>query len=192
MNTGKRKHVVGFVGSPRKGGNTDTLVDEILKGAKDAGATTEKVILDDLDINPCKACYSCRTNGRCIQKDDMTGLYDKLREADVWVIGTPVYWWGPSAQLKAFIDRWFAMSGSKEKKQKSFGGRRVVLAVAMGDTDPATGRHVIGMFTDALEYVGAEFFDSILAAGVYDPGEVKSNTEIMQKAYQAGRGAVEK
>jgi multimeric flavodoxin WrbA len=190
MNKPKKRYVIGFVGSPRKGGNTDVLVDEILAGAKEAGATVEKVMLDDLTIRPCKACYACRTNGECIQEDDMRDLYGKMQTGDVWVIGTPVYWWGPSAQLKAFVDRWFAKAGNKEDQRKTFAKKRVVLAIPMGDTDPATGRHVVGMFEDALGYVGAELIDSILAPGAYKVGDITTNTEVLKKARRTGRAAV--
>ena len=192
MSRSKTKRVIGFVGSPRRGGNTDILVDEILKGAREAGAAIEKVMLGDLTINPCKACYACRKDGECIQKDDMTDLFRKMQASDVWVIGTPIYWWGPSAQLKAFVDRWFAKAGNEEDQKKTFSKRRIVLAVAMGDSDPKTGRHVVGMFSDAAAYVGAELFDSVLAAGAYDAGDVKADTKIMQKARQVGQESVKK
>ena len=192
MHEAKTRHVIGFVGSPRSGGNTDILVDEILAGAKDAGATVEKVMLGDLSVNPCKACYSCRPGGKCIQDDDMTGLYEKMQASDVWVIGTPVYWWGPSAQLKAFVDRWFAKAGDKKDQEKTFKGRRIVLALPMGDTEPKTGRHVVGMFTDALAYVGADLFDSVLAPGAYDAGDVRAQTDIMEKARKVGKAAITK
>jgi multimeric flavodoxin WrbA len=190
MSGSKRKHVIGFVGSPRREGNTDILVDEILKGASEAGATVEKVMLSELTISPCKACYSCRPSGRCVQEDDMADLYSKMQASDVWVIGTPVYWWGPSAQMKAFVDRWFAKAGDKEEQRKTFAKRRIVLAVPMGDTDAKTGRHVVGMFADALEYVGAELFSSIVVPGVYEAGDIRSNPEVLQKARQAGKKAV--
>jgi multimeric flavodoxin WrbA len=190
MHEAKAKHVVGFVGSPRSGGNTDILVDEILAGAREAGATVDKVMLEDLTVNPCKACYTCRSDGECIQEDDMIALYDKMQSSDVWVIGTPVYWWGPTAQLKAFVDRWFAKAGDKANQEKTFKGRRIVLAVPMGDTDTKTGRHVVGMFTDALNYVGAELFDSLLAPGAYDAGDVRTLSEIMAKAREIGKAAV--
>ena len=182
--------VIGFVGSPRSGGNTDILVDEILSGAREAGATTTKVMLDDLTINPCKACYGCRPGGVCVQDDDMTGLFEKMQQAEVWVIGTPIYWWGPSAQLKAFVDRWFAKAGDKEEQERTFRGRRIVLALPMGDTNPKTGRHVVGMFTDALKYVGADLFDTVVAPGAYDAGDVRALTDIMEKARAAGKAVV--
>jgi putative NADPH-quinone reductase len=186
------KHVIGFMGSPRSKGNTDILVDEILAGAREAGATVEKVVLEELTINPCKACYACRTDGQCVQDDDMQDIYAKMQASHVWVIGTPVYWWGPSAQLKAFVDRWFAKAGDKQRKERTFKNRRIILAVPMGDTDPETGRHVVGMFRDALDYIGAELFDVILAPGAYDAGEVRGLTGIMEKARAAGRAAVTK
>lgn len=181
--------VLALVGSPRRGGNTDILVDEILKGAREAGAQVEKVMLGDLTIGPCKACNACREVGKCIQSDDMESLFDKMKASQVWVLGTPVYWWGPSAQLKAFVDRWFSKGVGPERKL-TFEGKRVILAVPMGDTDPAVGRHVVGMFTDALEFVKARLVDSILATDAYDAGDVRKNAGVLEKARRAGHDAV--
>jgi putative NADPH-quinone reductase len=182
----KGKRVLGIVGSPRRSGNTEILVDEILRGAKEAGAKVEKVMLSDLEIGPCKACYACRTDGECIQVDDMQELLEKMKASQVWVLGTPVYWWGPTAQLKAFVDRWFAKAAGGEQKE-FFEGRRVILAVPMGDANPKTGRHVVGMFTDALDYAGANLFRSILAPGVYNAGDVRKKPDILEEARQAGK-----
>jgi len=189
MKPSDRKRVLAIMGSPRRSGNTDILVDEILKGAKEAGAQTEKVILGDLDVGPCRACYACRPGGVCVLSDDMQGLLEKMKTSDVWVFGTPVYWWGPSAQLKAFVDRWFSQAGDEEHMQL-FRNRRVILAVPMGDADPKTGRHVVGMFEDSLDYVGANLFASVLAPGAYDKGDVRSNGDAMKQAREAGAGAV--
>jgi multimeric flavodoxin WrbA len=185
------KRVLGIVGSPRRGGNTDILVDEVLKAAEKAGARTEKIMLSDFDIAPCRACYTCRSEGKCVIDDDMHGLLGKMEASGVWVLGTPVYWWGPSAQLKAFVDRWFSKAGDEEQMQ-IFKNRRVILAVPMGDADPKTGRHVVGMFEDALAYVGADLFASILAAGSYDKGDVKRDTEAIQAARKAGQDVLSK
>jgi multimeric flavodoxin WrbA len=189
MKSSDHKRVLAIMGSPRRSGNTDILVDEILKGAEEAGAQTEKVVLGDLDVGPCRACYACRPGGVCVLSDDMQGLLEKMKASDVWVFGTPVYWWGPSAQLKAFVDRWFSQAGDEEHMQL-FRNRRVILAVPMGDADPKTGRHVIGMFKDSLDYVGAELFASVLAPGAYDKGDVRSNGDAMKQAREAGAEAV--
>ncbi len=186
---GKPKHVLAIMGSPRKGGNTDIMVDEILEGAKEAGATVEKVLIGDLTIAPCQACAACRTTGECIQDDDMKGLMEKLKDNQVWVIGTPVYWWGPTAQLKALVDRWYAKADAEGTKEY-FEGHRVVLAVPLGDANPQTARHVVGMFEDSLAYVKSELFASVLAPGAYDMGDVRKMDDVLKKARKVGRDAV--
>lgn len=183
------KRVLGIVGSPRRGGNTDILVDHILRGSVGAGARVEKVHLSDLSIAPCQACYSCETTGRCMHEDDMENLFEKMDASGVWVLGTPVYWWGPSAQIKAFVDRWFAKSANRDDRD-ILSGRRVVLAVPLGDTDPKTARHVVGMFEDALEYVNSEVFECVLATGAYDAGDVEKQDDVLEKARHAGERAV--
>jgi multimeric flavodoxin WrbA len=186
-----RKRVVGIVGSPRKGGNTDIMIDEILKGAEEAGAEIEKVMLTDFEIMPCKACDACRENGKCIQKDDLAELLGKLDASGVWVFGTPVYWWGPSAQLKALLDRWYSKTGTEELME-FFKGRRVILAAPMGDSNPKTGRHLVGMFEDAMAFIGSSLFGTLLAPGAYNKGDVKGHTEVMEEARRLGVGAVTK
>jgi putative NADPH-quinone reductase len=183
------KRVLGIVGSPRSGGNTDTLVDEILSAARKEGAIVEKIMLNELEIAPCQACNACRTTGECMQQDDMNSLWDKLRVSDVWVLGTPVYWWGPSAQLKAFVDRWYAKAVEPAQKEM-FEGRRVILAIPLGDTDPRTARHTAGMFEDALSYINADLFATVLAPGAYDRGDVRGQSEVLKEARRVGREAV--
>ena len=183
------KRVLAVIGSPRRGGNTETLVDEVLRGARDAGASVHKVVLSELEIAPCQACEACRDTGECVQGDDMPDLLRKMEDYPVWVLGTPVYWWGPSAQMKAFVDRWFCKAHRAQDKAM-FQGRRVVLAIPMGDADPATARHTVGMFTDALDYVKATLFATILAPDSNDPGDVRHKPDVMAAAYEAGKRAV--
>jgi multimeric flavodoxin WrbA len=183
------KKVLGIMGSPRRGGNTDIMMDHVLKGARNAGAVVEKVMLGDLDIQPCRACYACDATGECMQDDDMAALCEKMDTSGVWVIGTPVYWWGPSAQMKAFMDRWFAKASNRDERD-ILSGRRVVLVVPMGDGDPRTARHVVGMFEDALAYVKSELFEVVLAPGAYDMGDVRKHPEVLDEARVAGERAV--
>ena len=179
-----RRQVLGVMGSPRRGGNTDILVDEMLRGAADAGALTQKAMLAELHIGPCQGCDFCKKAGVCKQKDDMVALMDQMAASDVWVLGTPVYWWGATAQFKAFLDRWYAGHASL------FKGRRIVLAIPLGDTDAATARHTVGMFEDALSYVEAELFATVLAPGASDRGDVRQMSDVIEAAYRAGRDAV--
>ena len=84
--------VLALVGSPRKNGNTDLLIDEILSGCKSAGNECSKIYLYDVEIHPCIDCRSCKKGDlECPLKDGMKGIYLKMAEADVLIFGTPVY-----------------------------------------------------------------------------------------------------
>ena len=172
--------VLGIVGSPRLGGNTDSLVDEVLAGAEEAGASTEKIILNKLDIKPCQACNSCYKTGECAQKDDMADLLDKMLQSDLWILGTPVYWWGPTAQFKAFLDRWY------HPKHQEFKGKRVILVVPLGGGNERYARHTVGLLEDVLNYLNIELVETILAPGYNRRGEVKNNADLLKKAHDAG------
>ena len=94
------KKVLIISASPRKGGNSDALCDQFLLGAKEAGHNVEKVFLRDHKINYCLGCGVCNNTHVCVQKDDMKGLLDKMVDADVIVLATPVYFYTMDAQLK--------------------------------------------------------------------------------------------
>ena len=102
--------ILGLSCSPRKKGNTVTLLEEMLKGAAEHGANTEFFSISGKDIRGCDSCYSCFTKGECHIQDDMQPLYEKLLEADGIVFGSPVYTYGMTAQAKAIIDRIFALN----------------------------------------------------------------------------------
>jgi hypothetical protein len=100
---------LGIFGGPRKGKVTDHLLDEVLRGLKDAGAEAEKVCLYDLKINPCLACYGCRDTLACVIKDDFKSVADKLIDSDVVVFASPVYVGNVTSVAKAFFDRGVSM-----------------------------------------------------------------------------------
>jgi multimeric flavodoxin WrbA len=180
--------VLGIVGSPRRGGNTEILVDEVLRGAQDAGAQIEKVILSRLDIRPCRGCDACKEASKCVQQDDMHALLERMKHSQVWVLGTPIYWWGPTAQMKAFIDRWYGARYGDN--QGVFKGRRVILTIALEDTDKRSPRHTVGMFEDILAYVRIEHVATIVASGVLDRGAVRQYPEVLAEAYRTGWEAI--
>jgi len=179
-----RVQVLGVVGSPRRNGNTEILVDEVLAGAQAAGAHTEKVILAELKIAPCRGCDTCQTTGKCAQQDDMPALLEKMKSSQVWVLGTPIYWWGPTAQFKAFMDRWYGAS------QETFQGRQVILVIPMGASDAATAQYTLGMFETALGK--KRIFETILAPGVHQKGAVRKDKAVLTKAREAGQQVTEK
>ena len=177
--------VLGIVGSPRIGGNTEILVDEVLSGAKEAGASIEKVILNKLNINPCQACNSCYKTGQCVQNDDMFDLLEKMVLSQVWVLGTPIYWWGPTAQFKAFLDRWYC------PKHQDFKGKRVILVIPLGGGHPKYARHTVGILTDVLDYLNMELFETVLAPGFSSRGSVRNDIKLLTKAHNTGKEIIE-
>ncbi len=184
MENATQSRVLGIVGSPRRGGNTEILVDEVLAGTEEAGALTRKVILNELNISPCQACDACQKTGKCVQQDDMVALLEQMERSQAWVLGTPVYWWGPTAQFKAFLDRWYGA------RQVTFEGRRVILAIPLGGGS-GTARHTVGMLTDALAYLRTELVATVLAPGALGLGAVRGHAGVLAEARRAGREAIE-
>ena len=113
--------ILALVGSPRKGGNTEILVDELPFAAQTKGHEVRKVRLAGLSIGPCRDCRACKRGDdhSCAVDDDMTELYEELAGADVLVFGTPIYWYGPTAQMKALVDRLRPFVGSGSLRGKT-------------------------------------------------------------------------
>lgn len=176
------KKVLVISASPRKGGNSDILCDEFIRGAKDAGNDTEKIFLKDKKINYCTGCGFCNTNNytACSQKDDMDGILDKMVEADVIVMATPVYFYTMNGQMKTFIDRCCARYTHITDKDFYF------IATAADDRQAALEKTFDGFrgFTDCLDNVREAGL--IYGAGVWQKGEVK-NTDALKEAYEKGR-----
>ena len=172
------KKVFVLAGSPRKGGNSDLLCDELIRGAKEAGNTAEKIYIQELTIAPCRACYGCRGTGKCVQKDSMTDLLEKMIAADVIVLATPVYFYSMAGQMKTMIDR--TLPRYTEMKDKEF----IFIATAAAGAQ-AMERTIDGLygFTDCLP--GAKILGAIYGSGVYEKGDV-TGTAAMKKAFQIG------
>ncbi|MBN1786237.1 MAG: flavodoxin family protein [Candidatus Methanofastidiosa archaeon] len=172
--------VVAIIGSPRKRGNTDILVGSILEGANSQGHNIEKHYLYDLDIGPCIDCRKCQADGHeCYAKDDMEGIYCSLRAADVIIFGTPLYWYGASAPMKAFIDRLRPFVSSRGLE-----GKKAVVVIPSEEGADACS-HLMGMFKLSFRYLGIELLDSILAKA-YEKGEVAEQKDLIQGAFELG------
>jgi multimeric flavodoxin WrbA len=176
--------VLGYVGSPRRGGNTRTLVAQVLRGASGEGAAIHLCSLNDLHITPCQACDDCKTTGACRIVDDMTPQYEALRTADAIVLGTPIYWWGPSAQAKAFIDRWYAIEHLGWLKDKT-----LLLVCAYGDNHPDTARFAVGAMETSAHYLGMRFAPPLLASASA-VGDAGRDFALMRRALAAGADLV--
>ena len=176
--------ILGFMGSPRIGGNTDILLDRALAGAKDAGAEVEKVILAQLEISPCDDCEGCEPEGECILADDMTALYEKIYQADGIILATPIYWWGPTAQIKTFLDRWYAMA--KDAIVHRLAGKRAAFIFAFADSDLTTADPADATFTRSMGYLHMPIVGRVRAASCEERGDVYKFPAKLEEAYQLG------
>ena len=128
------KHILGVVGSPRTNGNTHVLVKRILESAHETGAQYDIIFLGDHTIRECDGCHACWEGKECSKNDDMNGLYTKIISSDVIVFGTPVYWYGPTALMKGFLDR-FVYFNCPENNVK-LRGKSALLVVPFEDRQP--------------------------------------------------------
>lgn len=110
--------VLVFLGSPRKKGNSEILTEAVLEGVREAGGSPEIIRLCDLKISPCISCGGCNKTGKCVVEDDMTPLYDKIITIDKIIVASPIYFYGITAQTKAFIDRTQALWNRKRLMEK--------------------------------------------------------------------------
>lgn len=149
-------HIVVLEGSPRAKGNSSTLAKEAAAAAREAGAEVECFHLHSMDIRPCRGCDGCVKTGVCVIKDDMRKLGPKLRAADAVLLASPVYWFSMSAQLKACIDRWYALWHPKNDFLR---GRKIGVILAYGDSDLVTsgGRNALHSIKDAAAFLRADF-----------------------------------
>ena len=183
-------NTVAVLGSPRKKGNSATLAENVISGAKSLGARIDKYFLHGMDIKPCDACGICHedVNAECVINDDMQKLYPKLRRADAIVIASPIYWFTISAQTKIFIDRCYALGNSGGYALK---GKRIGIVLTYEDSDPFVSGAVnaIRTFQDIFAYVGATIIGMVYGRAA-EPGEIANNIELMDKAFKLGKQLV--
>ena len=174
--------VLGIVGSPRRGGNTDVLLQTILAAASEEGARTGIIRLGERNIEPCRACNACHETGSCVIADDMAFVIEQMELAHAWVLGTPVYWWGPTAQFKAFLDRWYMF----DQRRAIFSNRKVAFAIPSGGGS-SYANHTAGILEEVATYLGMDHRGTLLAGGSGGKGSVRNRSDLMQRARDLGR-----
>ncbi len=174
------KKVLILSGSPRKGGNSDLLCDEFMRGAIESGNEVTKINVAEKKVAPCRACYACKDSGNCIIKDDMAEILQAMIDADVLVVASPVYFYSIDAQLKAVIDR--TVARWLEVKDKEF-----YYIATCADNEKASIETTLACFRGYADCVeGAKEMGVIYGTGVYEKGEIK-NTPVFKEAYEMGK-----
>ena len=179
------KKILILKGSPREQGNSNYLADQVGEAATEAGARVESIFLHGLDIRPCDGCDFCKETGACVIKDEMQPLYAKLLAADALVLASPIYWFTYSAQLKACIDRWYALFNYRSDffKGKPFG---FVLAYGDEDLHSSGGINAIHTLETMCRFLQADIVGWVHGSmdGV---GDAQKRPELIEKARQLGR-----
>lgn len=179
------RRILAVTGSPRRNGNTHILVSKIVEAARAAGAVVDELFLGDMTIRECDGCHACWKGKECSKDDDMRPIYQAIIQSDVIIFGTPVYWYGPTALMKAFIDR-FVYFNCPENRQK-IKGLSAVLAIPFEEDDLETARGVVEFFEKSLAYLEVELLGQIIVPGVGEKGAIRSKSQSLQQAYNLGR-----
>jgi len=188
--------VLGIAGSPRRAGNTDTLLDLFLSAAESAGAEVEKVIAAKLNIAGCLACNGCWEDGRCIVRDDWQWLYEELIAADVIALAAPLQFWNVPAPVKALIDRsqcqWarkFVLKAPLPATPAGHTRRRGVFICVGGDRRP----HFDGVTRTVRAFFivhEADYWAELLYSNVDAKGDIMNHPDALQQARDLGARAV--
>ena len=175
------KNVLILSGSPRRGGNSDLLCEEFMRGAAYAGNQVEKIFLRSKKIGYCNACYYCKQSGEiCAIKDDMAEILSKMHQADVIVLASPVYFYSIDAQMKTVIDRTVAQWTQIKNKEFYY------IMTAAEDSRLAMDCTLECFRGLAACLSGSREMGVIYGTGVYEAGAVK-DTPAMKEAFEAGK-----
>jgi len=181
--------IIGITSSPRKSGNTQRLVEHILTGAQEAGAKTELIRLCDFDIQPCTGCDVCKKDGECIIQDDMEEIYQKIKESDIVVFGSPIYWFRLSAQAYPFIDRiygHFTPDFSCDMPK----GKKIVVALTCGGEDIEDMNATNDYLKKVFQYIGFVDAGFIWQNNCNKPDDLSNYPEKIMEAKQLGKSLV--
>jgi multimeric flavodoxin WrbA len=185
--------VLGILGSPRREGNTEILLNEALRGASDHGGLCEKVILRDLKITPCLEIYKCAEDGVCAIQDDMQGLFPKIVQAERLLLASPIFFYSVPALAKAMIDRCQSLWAKKyilKLPVSPIADRKGVfisVAATRGKKLFDGVRLTVQYFFDAIDVA---YSDELFVRGADEKGAVRDQPEALQAAYGLGQRLV--
>lgn len=188
--------VIGVLGSPRRHGNTEIVLDNFLKGAEEAGGIIEKIVLSKISYSSCKGCNACHKTGECILDDDIQQIFRRLLDADCIVISSPIYTMGITPELKAFIDRahylWvrhLKLGTDPLPPDKKLLHRGYFISTAGMDREDVFDT-AFPMLRAFFNIFGFSYCADILAKDLDGYGGINGNPRILRFAYEAGYEAI--
>jgi multimeric flavodoxin WrbA len=178
--------IVSVLGSPRPKGNSVLLADRFCRTAEALEAESQSFALNKLKYRGCQACMTCKTKlDRCVLKDDLTQVLDAIRDADVLVMASPIYYGEVSSQMKAFIDRTFSYLvpdfDTNPNPSRLAPGKKLVMILAQGDPGEELYADVFPRYAAFFKWYGFDESYVIRACGVLAPGEVEGRQEVLNQ-----------
>ena len=178
-----RKKILVISTSPRKGGNSDALADEFVRGAEEAGNSVEKITLYDKTVGFCKGCLTCQSTQRCVIHDDADTIAQKMRTADAIAFATPIYYYGMCGQMKTLLDR------SNPLFSADYRFRDIYLLFATAEKDEHTANGAVTSLQGWIDcFEKARLAGTIFAGGVTSVGEIQDHPALNQ-AHEMGKNA---
>ena len=182
--------VVAICSSPRAGGNTATLVEAMLEGAREAGTETVRFDAAKLKIGDCDADRQCldSAEARCVLDDDMQEVYTRLQGAEAWIFATPIYFWNVNAAMKRVIDRLFAFYTTEGGWRLGLEGkRRGAVVVVQADADKDVPERIAEYLASVMRDLNVEVVGSMAEGSLGEPGDAAKRPELLARAKEIGR-----
>lgn len=187
--------ILCLLGSPRPKGNSAAMARHFIETAESLGATTRTIALNTLRYRGCQACYACKeSHDQCVLEDDLAEVLVSVKEADVLVLATPVYFGDVSSQLKTFIDRTFSflvpdyITNPAPSRLKP--GKKLVFIIAQGHPDESVFADVFPRYDKFMKWFGFRESHLIRACGVRDPGDAAARDEVVRLAQDTARSVM--
>jgi len=182
--------IVAVLGSPRPKGNSALLAEAFLEVARGRGADIEVYRLNQMNIKGCQGCGKCKTDSEvCVVEDDLAPVYEAVRQADLLVLASPVYFGDLSAQLKCFWDRTYAFA-NPDFSSRLAPGKNSVLFLAQGAPAEEMFNDIHPRYERWLKMFGFAENHLVRAVGVQGAGEVKNKPEVLEQARELARRLV--
>lgn len=179
--------LTAILGSPRKGGNTDILLEKALEAVRAKSIPIEKIVLNDLNIRACQECASCFKTGKCVISDDMAIVYKALDTSDIVMVASPIYFGNVSAQTKIMVDRMQCVWARKYVLKKINKAKRIGAFISSGALKTEKyfkcAKIVIDIFFKVQDI---KYSEEVFASGIDAAGDILKHKDILEKAYRLG------
>lgn len=182
-------NILAISGSPRRGGNSEILLDDVIKAAAGRAAIVRKVILNELKFSGCQECGGCAKTGRCVLNDDMSPLYEQIAAANVLILTSPIFFGSLSAQLKAMIDRCQCCWTAKYILGRQWKGaaKKGYLILTSAADKRRFFQSAESIVKNLFAVLDIEFKDRLYCPGVDEQGKICQYPDCLRQAVELGR-----